>query len=214
MNASGGNALRDVLLEQIDSARSLGRRSLDGLTDAEFWWEPVAGCWSVRRTTDPRAMHGNEPIGDWIIDGIRPPPADPPLTSIAWRVVHMTLGPWNWINNLESARNAVTAGRTAVEDADKIALPEPDFQPEPALSFALWDDVVVRFRSATESYDDDGLTTPVTFPWGRELPPSWIVSHVLRELVHHSAEVGCLRDVYRQTVGTHGAGATLVQPEG
>jgi len=206
------NALRDVLLEQIESARWLGRRSLDGLSDEEFWWEPVAGCWSVRRTSDPRAMHGNEPIGDWIIDGIRPAPEDPPLTSIAWRVVHMTLGPWNWINNLESAGNAVRAGRTSVEDADKVALPEPDFRPDAESSVALWDDVVVRFRTATASFDDAGLTAPVTHPWGRTLPSSWIVSHVLRELLHHSAEVGCLRDLFRQTFGPQGVSATLHAP--
>ena len=211
--SSGGNPLRDVLLEQIESARSLGRRSLDGLTDDEFWWEPVAGCWSVRRTTDPRAMRDNEPIGDWIIDGIRPSPDDPPLTSIVWRVVHMTLGTWNWINNLEGARNAVRAGRTSVEDADKVDLPEPGFRPAADSSVVLWDDVVVRFRTVTESFEDSGLATAVTFQWGRTLPPSWIVSHVLRELLHHSAEVGCLRDLFRQTFGPQGKSPTLLAPE-
>ncbi len=205
-------ALRDVLIEQIESARWLGRRSLDGLTDEEFWWEPVAGCWSVRRATDARVMHGNEPIGDWIVDGIRPTPEDPALTSIVWRVVHMTLGPWNWINNLESARNALGAGRTTVWDGEKVDLPEPAFQPDAMSSVALWDEVVVRFRKATGSFDDAGLSTPVAFPWGRTLPPSWIVSHVLRELLHHSAEVGCLRDLYRQTVGPRGASPTLLAP--
>jgi len=30
------------------------RPRLDGLTDEEFFWEPVPGCWSVRPVTEPK----------------------------------------------------------------------------------------------------------------------------------------------------------------
>ena len=186
---------------------------MDGLTGEVYWWEPVDGCWSVRKVTDPRAMLHNEPIGEWVIDGIRPAPVDPPFTSIAWRVVHMTLGPWNWINNLEGARNVVRGGRTSFQDGDVVKRAEPDFQPEPTAAVELWDEVVQRFRTAVSSFDDIGLTTAVAFPWGRTMPASWIVSHVLRELLHHAAEVGCIRDLYRQTVGPNGSGHSLGTPD-
>jgi len=58
---------------------------LDGLTDGEYFWEPVPGSWSVRRDDD----------GRWIMDGTRggwraPEPA--PVTTIAWRIGHIGQG--------------------------------------------------------------------------------------------------------------------------
>jgi hypothetical protein len=39
----------DELVEQLDWYwREMLRPRLEGLTDAEFAWEPVPGCWSVR----------------------------------------------------------------------------------------------------------------------------------------------------------------------
>ncbi|MHB1712471.1 MAG: hypothetical protein ACYCV7_13905 [Acidimicrobiales bacterium] len=38
-----------VLLDQLDSARDLSRPRLEDLDDDEYLWEPVLGCWSVRR---------------------------------------------------------------------------------------------------------------------------------------------------------------------
>jgi hypothetical protein len=53
--------------------RFLGR--LEGLGDAEYFWEPVPGCWSVRQGAD----------GRWVLDGGgAPEPA--PVTTIAWRI--------------------------------------------------------------------------------------------------------------------------------
>lgn len=60
---------------------------------------------------------------------------------------------------------------------------------------------MLRFRDATASFDDDGLMTIIRFPWGRSMPPVWIVGHVLREPLHHEAEVGCVRDLFRHSVG-------------
>ncbi len=52
--------------------RFLGR--LEGLGDAEYFWEPVPGCWSVRQGTG----------GRWAMDGgTAPEPA--PVTTIAYR---------------------------------------------------------------------------------------------------------------------------------
>lgn len=157
-------------------------------------------------------MRDAEPIGDWVIDGVRPAPPDPPLTTIAWRVVHMTLGPWNWINNLEGAFQVVSDGRSVFEVNDRVDLSEPELRADAMSAVVLWDEVVLRFTAVTESFDDEGLTTAVTFPWGRTFSPCWIVSHVVRELLHHSAEVGCLRDIFRHTMGADGAGATLLSP--
>lgn len=38
-----------LLTDQLDRHwRTQPRPRLDGLTDAEYRWEPVAGCWSLR----------------------------------------------------------------------------------------------------------------------------------------------------------------------
>jgi hypothetical protein len=57
---------------------------LEGRDDDEYFWEPVAGCWSLRRQTD----------GSWALDGDDGASvgADPPLTTIAWRVNHLAPG--------------------------------------------------------------------------------------------------------------------------
>src|SRR4249920_3239320 len=57
------------------------RRRLDGLTDDEFFWEPVPGCWTVFRGED----------GGWTYHYELPEPEPSPLTTIGWRLVHVAL---------------------------------------------------------------------------------------------------------------------------
>ncbi|WP_337925337.1 DinB family protein [Arthrobacter jiangjiafuii] len=67
------------------------RPRLEGLTDEEYFWEPVADCWSVR----PRGT-GSAPVqaghGDFTIDFGFPEPVPPPVTTIAWRIGHLLVG--------------------------------------------------------------------------------------------------------------------------
>ena len=55
------------------------RPRLAGLTDDEYFWEPVPECWTVRRDAD----------GAWTVDWHWPEPQPPPFTTIAWRIVHI-----------------------------------------------------------------------------------------------------------------------------
>jgi hypothetical protein len=58
---------------------------LRGLTDEEYFWEPVPGCWSIRRNADDT----------WTMDREWPTPTPRPVTTIAWRLAHIgiqTLG--------------------------------------------------------------------------------------------------------------------------
>src|SRR5579862_9432653 len=53
---------------------------LGGLTDEEYFWESVAGCWSLRQDEQ----------GRWRLDGGGGPAPDPaPVTTIAWRLSHL-----------------------------------------------------------------------------------------------------------------------------
>ncbi len=64
--------------------------ALNGLTDEEYRWEPVAGVWNVRPRGTSRA-----PIaagrGDFTIDFAMPEPDPPPVTTIAWRIGHLVV---------------------------------------------------------------------------------------------------------------------------
>ena len=58
------------------------RPRLDGLTDDEWLWEPVDGCWTVHP----------QPDGTATIDFAFPEPTPPPVTTIAWRLGHIACG--------------------------------------------------------------------------------------------------------------------------
>ena len=89
------------LAEQLDwHWNSHLRPRLDGLTDAELHWEPVPGCWGIRpRAAATTAMAAG--AGDWVADfadleaagsGGRAQPEPAPVTTIAWRLGHVTVG--------------------------------------------------------------------------------------------------------------------------
>jgi hypothetical protein len=56
-----------VLLGQLDKARELAEVRLAMLGDEEYLWEPVAGCWSVRRREDAITARAYGP-GEWVLD--------------------------------------------------------------------------------------------------------------------------------------------------
>jgi hypothetical protein len=66
------------------------RARLDGLSDAEYFWEPAPDSWSIR----PRGR-SHAPIqagsGAFTIDFAVPEPDPAPVTTIAWRLGHVGL---------------------------------------------------------------------------------------------------------------------------
>ncbi|MGH9041233.1 MAG: DinB family protein, partial [Acidimicrobiia bacterium] len=61
------------------------RPRLAGLTDEEYFWEPVDGCWSIRPRGEARsAMAAGG--GDMVADFEFPEPTPTPVTTIAWRL--------------------------------------------------------------------------------------------------------------------------------
>jgi len=76
---SPGPVTRD-LLATFDDVRSRTLARLEGLTDAEYLWEPVASCMTLRAAADgvfradPRPPHDAHPA---------------PFTTIAWRIWHI-----------------------------------------------------------------------------------------------------------------------------
>ncbi|HEX3605042.1 MAG TPA: DinB family protein [Candidatus Dormibacteraeota bacterium] len=159
------------------------RERLDGLTDAEYLWEPVDGCWNVR----PRASAlGDRPEGggEWRFDHSDDQPAPAPFTTIAWRLMHLTdcIGAYHlflWTDQQEPPDNWLEVAPAA--DA----------------GIALWDHHATAFLDALAGEDDASLARPVRIPWWPAEVPRWqVVANVVAEATHHGAEIGVIRDLY------------------
>lgn len=195
------------LLEQFDHAseRLLARMgggvfdSGDGIpveipqmTDAEYLWEPVIGCWSVRRrTTAPgwRAT-GLAGTGEWGRDEADAPhPFPPPFTTIAWRLSHLC--------EMLVLRADHTAGSHRLTRGDcESRGSSADAQRDFAAAAGAW-------RRALELAADDDALDEVgrsTFPYGSDADDPFvdIVWWVNQEILHHGAEIALLRDLYRE----------------
>jgi hypothetical protein len=66
------------LISLSDHVFGRTRTRLADLTDPEYFWEPVPGCWSVRVGQDDVAAT------DW-----EPHSKASPFTTIAWRLWHL-----------------------------------------------------------------------------------------------------------------------------
>jgi len=165
------------------------RPRLDGLTDAEYRWEPVPGCWNLRpRAEATTAMAAG--VGELVLDFERPEPVPAPVTTIAWRLGHLLVGVLGMRNanhfggpavDYTSARWPATAteGLTAVDEA-----------------YGVWTEGV-------RSLGDDRLADPIgpaEGPW-QDRSYATLVLHISREMIHHGAEIALLRDLYRATGG-------------
>jgi hypothetical protein len=78
----------DVLRESFEGSCTRITKTLAGITDEEFFWEPVAGCWTVHRRSEQRAKSADG-SGEWVLDYEMPEPQPAPVTTIAWRTVHI-----------------------------------------------------------------------------------------------------------------------------
>ena len=82
----------DQLAEQLDwHWHEHLRPRFAGLTDEEYRWEPVPGMWSVRPRGTSAAPLAVGP-GDFTFEHAEPEPDPVPVTTIAWRLAHMTVG--------------------------------------------------------------------------------------------------------------------------
>jgi hypothetical protein len=187
------------LVEQLDwHWRNQLRPRLDGLTDAEYLWEPVPGCWSVRprgQAVTTMAAGG----GDHVVDFELPEPAVPPVTTIAWRLCHIGVGIFGM-----RASSHFGGGSLSYETAHWPATA--------AGGLALVDDSYATWTAGLRSLDAEGLARPCGPAEGpyAEHPFAALILHINREAIHHGAEVALLRDLWANGAGAAGTlpGAT------
>jgi len=79
----------DTLLALMDRIeRYTLTRAWEDLTDDEFFWEPFAVTWSIRRQDQCKTPNPFG-VGEWVADFEIPEPAPVPMTTIAWLYWHI-----------------------------------------------------------------------------------------------------------------------------
>lgn len=177
--------IRKELTDQLSwHWESHARRRLEGLSDAEYFWEPVPGSWSVR----PRGT-GSAPIqvggGNYTIDFALPEPEPAPVTTIAWRVGHMLVGVLGERLASHFGGEPVTYETYEYPGSAQEALDRLDGM------YAHWSSAV----SALSMEELDRPVGPAEGPFA-EAPMAALIQHINREMIHHLAEVALLRDLW------------------
>ncbi len=163
------------LAEQLDFHwRTQLRPRLDGLSDDEYFWQPVPDCWTVH--------------SDGGIDFAYPPPRPEPFTTIAWRLAHVIVGVLAVRNHAHfggkpadyQSWNYATDASTALDQLDE--------------AYADWHTGVLGLDEAALARP----CGPAEGPFADESMTT-LVLHINREMIHHGAEIALLRDLYAHT---------------
>jgi hypothetical protein len=161
------------------------RPRLAGLTDDEYFWEPVPGCWSVRRrgvSTAPIASGS----GDYVMEFAIPEPEPAPVTTIAWRLGHIIVG-------ILGQRGASHFGGPPAEYETFAYAGTADG------ALGQLDDAYAVWAKGVRDLGVEGLARPCGPAEGpfADHPLAALVLHINRETIHHGAEIALLRDLYR-----------------
>jgi uncharacterized damage-inducible protein DinB len=171
MTASAVRVLRAQWKQSCD--RLLAR--IEGLSDDEYRWEPVAECWNVR--PDPASPSG------WTVDYPDVHPDPPPVTTIAWRLLHISDG--NSIYWEHSFGPRVRNFWDLAPHGDAAGAIEYLEASQRPVTATLGD------------LDDAGLEEMRPTHFGVDWPARRVLMVLIDEQVHHGAEIGVLRDLYR-----------------
>jgi hypothetical protein len=166
------------------------RPRLQGLTDEEYRWEPVAGCWSVR-PRDQATSTDAVGVGDTVLDYALPEPTPPPVTTIAWRLGHIAVGLFGM-----RASNHFGDGSVTYATVDWPLTADG--------ALAMLDEHYRRWTDGVRSLGTDDLAAPCGPAEGTfsDQPFAALILHINREAIHHGAEVALLRDLYRASYTT------------
>lgn len=168
------------LADQIDYHWTLQLRPrLDGLTDDEYFWQPVPDCWTVHP--------------DGSIDFTYPEPQPAPFTTIAWRLAH------------------VIVGVLAMRNHSHFGGPPADYQSwnyatDANTALQQLDDAYAKWIAGVRGLSEDDLERPCGPAEGTfaDYPFIALVLHINREVIHHGAEIACVRDLYAHSTNKKG----------
>ncbi|MFF5446754.1 DinB family protein [Streptomyces sp. NPDC012888] len=162
------------------------------LTDAEYLWEPVPGCWSVRRRTDGPGARATllTGRGAWGRDAAPAPhPEPPPFTTLAWRLSHLT-------EMLLLRADHTSGSRSLTRESFEVA-------GDAAAAVAAYQEASAAWRRTLLGADEAALDTVghSAYPYGSDPEDPFLetVWWVNQEVLHHGAEIALLRDLYAST---------------
>ena len=160
------------------------RPRLDGLTDDEYFWQPVPGCWTLSRRGESLA-----PIslgaGEFTMDYAKPPHDRVPVTTIAWRLAHL-------INGF----GPPTAHHFGGGSADQPVLAYSGTADEALRQLDEGHDAWIRDVRALGSSGLARPQGPISPPEFADAPMARLVLYTHLEVIHHGAEICLLRDLY------------------
>lgn len=174
---------RGLLLDLMETSAAISQQRLDGLTDAEYLWEPVTPCWSVRPRRD--VEEGGSGPSEYVLEtGAR---GEEVLTTIAWRIGHLTTAfaaRWEWSFGSRSV---------PPDEVAQVVVTADEGQERLWHWYGRWHDGIAAmdesdFVAVGYSQMPDGLDPTVPF--------ASVVWWQGREMVHHLAEVALIRDLY------------------
>src|SRR5262245_21292480 len=178
------------LFEQLDwHWRDHLRPRFDGMTDAEYLWEPVPGMWSVRPRAESKPEQSHGP-GDFVMEYVFPEPVPAPVTTIAWRLGHLIIG-------IFGQRAASHFG------GPEMSYQTWDYAGTAAEALKQLDEVYAAWSGGVRGLGEEGLARrcgPAEGPYA-ESSLAELVLHINREAIHHGAEICLLRDLYRAHQG-------------
>jgi hypothetical protein len=175
-------SVKQDLVDLSDEVWQRLQTRFEGLTDAEYLWEPAPGCWSIRPRQD----------GTWRADWPLPRPDLEPFTTIAWRL-------WHLIDMYGEDRAPNWLGVAA--QGPPIGLDDPRGTPPPTAAGALallaqahdrWD---AHLALASEASLGEEVG-PVGGGYAHRSKAAYVL-HMLDEFIHHGAEISLLRDLWR-----------------
>jgi hypothetical protein len=177
----------DELVDQLESHwRQQLRPRLAGLTDDEYFWQPVPDSWTVSRRGEsgaPMSLGAGEFTWDF-----GEPSGPEPVTTIAWRLAHLVVGFAETVGTHFGGAPASVSSYSYAGTADE-ALGQLD---------AMYDAWVAGVRSLGE----EGLARaqgPTQPPEFADAPMARLVLYTHLEVIHHGAEICLLRDLYLRT---------------
>jgi hypothetical protein len=149
---------------------------LEGITDDEYFWQPVANCWTIRPVAN----------GVWAMDGGAPTyEGGGEFTTIAWRIAHLA----------STCLEGFAIRRFGHEGRAPLAGSVAELPIYLSATYGAWRSGMVAFPE--ERWHE--ALGPNFGPYADDANLD-LALHVLDEVVHHGAEVGVLRDLYARMV--------------
>lgn len=160
------------------------RPRLDGLTDDEYFWQPVPGCWTFSRRGQSKAPV-SVGAGDFTVDYAMPPYDREPVTTIAGRLAHLI----------------TVFGPPAASPFDGPPADSSAFCYAGTARGALrqLDDGHDAWLNDVRSLGAAGLARPqgaISPPEFADAPLAKLILYTHVEVIHHGAEICLLRDLY------------------